>query len=82
MQACARGSAWRFLGTIDAFEAAKREAIRKKASASVIGLFADAEIAAAASLTATMRRHMFSRSTLLGFVMRIDMVRSNLGSRQ
>ena len=82
VEACARGSAWSFLATVDAFEAAKVEAIRKKNSASVIGVFADVEIAAAAALSALIRKHMFNRSTLLDFVRRIDMARSNLGCRQ
>ena len=82
VEACARGSAWSFLETADAFEAAKVEAHQKNNNASVIGVFSDVEIAAAVALPAFIRKHMFGRSTLSDFVRRIDMARSNLGCRQ
>ena len=70
------------LTTADAFEHAKREAIRKKINASVLGCFVESELNAVKALPPEFRRHLFRRQGLLVFVRRINVEMSNIGAGQ
>lgn len=82
LSAMLAGTTWDVLSDARQFQAEKNAAHRKRVNATVIGLFLASELAACQKLPAWMNQHMFTSETLLRFLRKIDLSRSNLGPTQ